>query len=237
MYQSRLSRYQEKKFTIRILLAISGMVGLLLFIWFFGFKLLVGLSIAAEFLKGSGKPTPKAQNQFIAPPVLDDLPEATNSAEMTISGTAVPKQILILYLNDVEVKKLTVPDDGLFSIPDVQVKEGANNFTAQSVDDNQNKSGYSNTVSVSISRKNPNLDVTNPGSDSTVNGDNNKYQISGKTDDGNTVTVNGRIVVVNQDGSFTYPFNLSDGENKLTIIATDPAGNQTKVERTITYKK
>jgi hypothetical protein len=237
MYQSRLSRYQEKKFTLRIFLALGGMVAILLAIWFFGFKLLVGLSIASEFLKGSTKPTPKIQNQFMPPPVLDDLPEATNSAEITISGNASPKLTLILYQNDVEIKKLTIPDDGTFKIPKIQVKEGENNFSAVTVDDNGNKSEYSNIVKALISHKNPNLEVTNPASDSIINGDNNKYQITGKTDDGNTLTINGRIVVVGPGGTFNYPYNLSDGENRITIISSDQAGNQSKIERVITYKK
>jgi len=45
-----------------------------------------------------------------------------------------------------------------------------------------------------------------------------------------------RFVSVKDDGSFTYNLRLNDGENTLTIIARDAAGNETKLERKVTYQ-
>lgn len=57
--------------------------------------------------------------------------------------------------------------------------------------------------------------------------------VSGTTTPGSTVTVNGEAATV--DGSsFTYQYTLSDGENTLTIIAADAAGNTTTVTRHVT---
>jgi hypothetical protein len=48
------------------------------------------------------------------------------------------------------------------------------------------------------------------------------------------LTVNGAIVTVNPDGSFSYPINLQEGPNTITVIATDLAGNQSSTDtRTI----
>ena len=56
------------------------------------------------------------------------------------------------------------------------------------------------------------------------------------TDEGMRITVNDRIAVVKADGSFTYAMSLPDGETVLTIVSTDPAGNQTKTERRVKYQ-
>jgi hypothetical protein len=236
MYQSRLSRYQEKLLAKKLLLALFGSVGLIVLLWFFGFRLLVGLSIVADFLKGPVKQG-QGQSVIVQPPVLDELPEATNSAEITVSGRADAGQTLIVYLNDNEVRKLTVPEDGNFKIQNIQVKEGDNIITAESLDAQNNRSEKSNIIRVYIKRKNPVLDLGNPGSDTTIYGDNNIINISGKTEDGNTVTVNGRIAVVKPDGTFIYSYPLSEGDNRLEIIATDPAGNSTPIVRMIRYQK
>jgi len=47
------------------------------------------------------------------------------------------------------------------------------------------------------------------------------------------LTVNEAVVTVNPDGSFSYPINLQEGPNTITVIATDLAGNQSTDTRTI----
>ncbi|HZV82967.1 MAG TPA: hypothetical protein VFF53_12445, partial [Geobacteraceae bacterium] len=62
--------------------------------------------------------------------------------------------------------------------------------------------------------------------------------ISGSaTDSGGlqTVSVNGQVIVVNADGSFTYALPLVSGANAVTVVATDKAGNQQVDSRTITF--
>jgi membrane-bound inhibitor of C-type lysozyme len=62
--------------------------------------------------------------------------------------------------------------------------------------------------------------------------------ISGNASDAGglqSVTVNGQVVVVNPDGSFSYALTLAAGANTVTVIAIDKAGNQQTDTRTITY--
>jgi hypothetical protein len=47
------------------------------------------------------------------------------------------------------------------------------------------------------------------------------------------LTVNGAVIMVNSDGSFSYPIQLLDGPNTISVIATDLAGNQVSDTRTI----
>ena len=70
-----------------------------------------------------------------------------------------------------------------------------------------------------------------------MNGEKKAVIVTGKVKEDSTVTINGRFVVVQNDGSFSYDFPLNDGDTILKITATDEAGNQTSVERKVTYSK
>jgi hypothetical protein len=64
--------------------------------------------------------------------------------------------------------------------------------------------------------------------------------ISGNASDAGgiqSVTVNGRAVVVNTAGAFSTALTLAVGANTVTVIATDKAGNQQTDIRTITYDR
>ena len=61
--------------------------------------------------------------------------------------------------------------------------------------------------------------------------------VDGMTYDNVTVTINDRMVVIKTDNSFSYTYPLNDGDNILKIVATDAAGNQTTVQRKVTYHK
>ena len=62
--------------------------------------------------------------------------------------------------------------------------------------------------------------------------------VSGTTNDATSspvkVTVNGDAVTVQENGSFSKVVTLTEGENTITVIATDSAGKQTTVVRHVT---
>ena len=51
-----------------------------------------------------------------------------------------------------------------------------------------------------------------------------------------SLTINGNNATVNPDGSFLHTLTLAEGENTITIVATDKAGNKTTKTVTVTYK-
>ena len=63
----------------------------------------------------------------------------------------------------------------------------------------------------------------------------NEIMVKGKTEEKATVTVNERFVVVGSEGNFEYSLTLSEGENKILIVAIDKAGNKTEKELKVTY--
>lgn len=51
------------------------------------------------------------------------------------------------------------------------------------------------------------------------------FRVAGMTEAGATVTVNGKQVQINADGSFLIELNLVNGANSFEFISADPAGN------------
>ena len=231
---SRFSRFEERKQQRLLILAMCGTVAIIAFILLFGVKILIGFSVFVDRLHGTSKATQPTQS-LILPPTLDPLPEATNSAKLTITGKGNPSLTLILYINEVETKKLTLPQDGAIALS-VTGKNGSNTIRAKLMDDKGNISALSNTVEVMIKNSKPHLEVSSPQDNESISGDPKSVHVTGRTEEENRVTINDRIVLVKNDGSFDYTFSLHDGQNTLTIAATDSAGNQSTVERHITYQ-
>ncbi len=61
--------------------------------------------------------------------------------------------------------------------------------------------------------------------------------ITGVTEPGALLTIDGKEVEVAEDGTFSYEVSLKVGENKFKFIATDQAGNETLVEFIIIRKE
>lgn len=59
--------------------------------------------------------------------------------------------------------------------------------------------------------------------------------VSGTTEPGATVSVNGVYVVVDAGGAFSFVLALLEGENVITANATDPSGNSAEASVTVTY--
>lgn len=234
---SRLARFEEKKLKTRLIFAVIGMLLVVTLLIVFGFRLMIGFFIFLDQMRGKN-PTEQSQSTaLVIPPYLDPLPTATMSGRLTITGRGQPNATIILYINDSESRRETIPDDGIFSIVSQNLPEGTYTIRAKTADNNGNTSNFSNTITTTIKKRPPILTISSPIDDMIVSGDDNMLQIEGKTDEGVDVRVNDRFVIVKSDGSFTYPYPLEEGENTLTIQAIDQAGNMTQVEKIVTYKK
>jgi len=79
----------------------------------------------------------------------------------------------------------------------------------------------------------PSLSISEPEDGSTV--DQDSVTVKGTTDISATIEINDKKVD-NDLGDFSKEIDLKEGENTITIVVTDPAGNQTKKELTIKRK-
>ncbi len=237
MAYSRLSRVSDRKEKRRLVLAIVGIIAIFTLILAFGVKALIGFSLLVEKLRGGTSPITQQTQTIIIPPTIDPPASATNSATISVTGKAQTGLTLILYVNNTEYKKLSVKDDGTFKLSSVPLTTGANTISAKLTDEKGNISDLSNIVSVSYGNTPPRLVISDPTDNTTVSGDPNIVTVNGMTDDNVTVTINDRMVVIKTDNSFSFNYPLNEGDNILNIVATDAAGNQTTLQRKVTYHK
>lgn len=217
-------------------MAVIGMVGTLVFLALFGVKILIGFSVLVDNLRGNSPAQQQPQQSLVLPPVLDPLPEATHSATIDVHGRGTAKMTAILFVNDDEYKKVPIAEDGTFAVADIPVEPGAVTIRAKITDGKDNTSDFSPGITTLVDRTAPKLTIDKPEDNTTVNDGTHKVTVNGITDEDAKVTINGRIAVVKSDGSFTYSMPLNDGDNVLTIIAKDPAGNETTETRKVIYK-
>jgi cytoskeletal protein RodZ len=81
----------------------------------------------------------------------------------------------------------------------------------------------------------PNLEISSP----TDNQKTTEEQITiiGKTNPDNSVSINGNLTQLNDQGEFNYRFRLIQGENKIVIEATNRLGRKTRQTRTVYFDK
>lgn len=235
MISSRMRRYETRRQQHRITLAIIGIFGLVAFLLVFGLRILIGLSVLVDRMRGAS-PTPQAQPTVILPPVLDALPQATFSATLSVSGKGSPNLTAILYVNDKDVQRMPTDKDGNFVFKNIAFAEGNNTVSAKLTDEKGSLSDLSEVLSVMVKTSKPSLEVTQPDDNAEVHGDAGTVTVTGKTDDNVSVHVNDRFVVVRSDNTFSYEYRLKEGTNTLAVVAEDQAGNSTTVTRTVTYK-
>jgi bacillopeptidase F len=228
---SRIRRHTEREQKTRLFQGVVGIIAILAFLWLFGVRILVGFSLLVDRIRGGGTPEEMISESIILPPILDPLPEATPSSSLDIRGTGQPGATVILYVNDGEADKTIVTIEGTFTIDDVALLEGTNTVSAKQRDEKDHLSELSNILTVLVKRTPPALELTSPTDNSTVTGDSNIVKVTGKTEEGATLSINGRYAVVRSDGSFNYDYPLNTGDNTLKIVARDNAGNETTIER------
>ena len=232
---SKILAQQEREVYKRLLIVLSIVVFMLFVMFFWGLQILVKFAEVLDWVRGSNTTTVAQKTIPPAPPDLDSLPPATNSAQLKISGTAEPGGELEIFLNSQSQDRLLLGADGKFEIADFTLKEGTNEIQATVTNNAGVKSQASPTVEVVLDKTKPPLEVSNPNNGDTITGGNNRVEIKGQTEAGDTVTVNDLWAIVDQDGKFDYSLPLNPGENLLKIQALDIAGNKTEITRKVFY--
>lgn len=115
--------------------------------------------------------------------------------------------------------------------------DGSNTISLQVTDNDGNVSDTA-TVTFVISTAAPNLTVTTPTEGLITNS--NKVTVSGVATPGSdvvsiaSVTINGDAVEVEEGGNFSKEITLeSEGNNAITVIATDSLGKTTQIIRNV----
>lgn len=232
---SRLKRHEQKQFTRTLTIYVVIFLVIVVFIFTFGLKLLFGTALFVANLTNKKMPSPsltKTEN-FIKNIDVTDIPVATNSARFTIAGEILNFDKVSFYINGEKVKELTLPYSDSFIQEIGDLKKGANDIflSASSNGDKTSKSSPHYTITY-LSDK-PKLDISEP-SDS-VKTNKQEIKVAGSTDKEIFIKINDLPIVVDANGSFQTIVKLNDGDNKITVTATDVAGNIETKTLTVTY--
>lgn len=229
---SRRTRVQDKKQTRSALLLVIGSILLFLFFIFFGLPFFARVAIFISDLKKSSVPVQQEDKVPPGPPRINQLPSFTNEDKITVSGAAEAGSTLKFFINDKEVKETVIDDTSLYSF-EVELTKGENKLTAMAKDQAGNESERSPIVRVVYNDEEPELIISSPQDGAVIEGQ-KSIIVEGKTTAGNRVTLNDRMVIVD-DGNFSTKFTLSEGENRLVFTAEDRAGNFIEKEIRVTY--
>lgn len=239
-YKSRYKPFSikrsEKRVRQRLFLSI-------IIIAVFGFALISwilptfigGLSVLNQF-KTTSKITEPIEDTTIAPPVLNIPYEATNSAAISIKGYAQSSYFVEIYLDD-ELKSTTkAREDGSFISDPIELNIGSNFISGKAVNLEDKKSLSSKPIKVVFDNEKPTLEINSPSDNQETK--EKKFTVSGlaETQDEIDVRVNNFRVIVQADGKYSYTLELSEGENIITVTATDGAGNSSQLTRRLVYQ-
>lgn len=231
--RSRLYKRLESRSKKNLFLTLFGIILIVGIIIKFGVPLIINFTL---FVSGSGDTNQNVKQEdasFILPPILNPMPNSTNSAEIIVSGTASLNQSVILYINNNIVNKAEVQKNGSFEFREI-LPEKENEIKVKA-SLNKKESEFSKTLYISYKNTPPSLNVTFPSDGQSFSKDQNTVEVKGETDDLVKVTVNDFWAITDQGNHFSYTLPLKDGENQIKIIAIDLAGNKTEKDIKVTY--
>lgn len=233
MARSRLYKSQEKKALHKIVLSILGIIVIVIVLVKVAIPALVNFSLFLANLRGDATTAiSKSSPDYIMPPVFANTFTATNSATVTLNGTAQAKEQVVLYVNNNPTDTVDVKDDGTFAFKNVTLSPGDNTIKAKAKKDNK-LSNFSDSISIAYRNNAPTLTIDTPHDSDTVHQAN--IPVSGKTDPDNKVTVNGFWAIVDNSGQYSYTLTLQNGDNQIKVVSQDPAGNQTEKDLKVSY--
>lgn len=196
-----------------------------------------GFPLFIKIIAGEGVVVKNTEEDIIPPqvPMLSALQEATNEAEIIIEGYTEGGANIELNVNDVLNKTDKAKDDGFFSLV-ANLQNGVNRIQVRAVDGSNNAS-LSEVKLVNLDKEPLTLSITTPKDGTEYIGKNSQaVEIIGKVSKPNTqVLANNSFVDVARDGSFTHKLQLTNGDNKIKIVASDKAGNKDEVELKLIY--
>lgn len=235
MERSRLTRVKSKRATKQAVIYIIISVAIILGMITWGVPAaarLAGLLITEDTgIGGDSELRP-------TPPVFSDIPEATNSAEVAVSGFAQPGVEIALYVNGSEYKKILSDESGVFDFDNVAVTEGENTIYAFAITSRGQESEQSRSYSIAVDKKPPELTLTSPEDGHIYRGSTERIASFQGTvsEEGSRVTVGDRIAIVQTDGTFSLQYQMVEGDQEVSVKATDKAGNEQEVKVKIRWE-
>lgn len=188
-------------------------------------------------LRGSNNAITSNDKTPPAPPTLTTFSDFTNQQVINVTGSAEAGATVKLFLNGVE-QEVVVDKDGNFTFQNIKLLDGDNSISAIATDQAGNISQKTTDKKIIYDNKPPILSIDSPTDGSKFFGSGQRQiTIQGLTDSGANITINERIVSVDDSGQFQYTLTLGNGDNKFIVKSVDPAGNYTEKEITLNFSE
>lgn len=235
---SRLSRHAEKQSKKQfVLFGLGTLIILFLLIQFSGLLLGTFGNIIFGIRGEDATDESVLEEQFLSSPTLIEIPNATSSAQVNIKGTSSYEEgEIVLFVNEKEVDDISLNGSSNFEFKRVNLRNGENVINAKYRQDGKD-STFSQDYKVIRSSEKPSIEIASPSDGSSFTKADKTITVSGKTDSSNTISVNGFRAIVDSEGSYSYQLNLNEGENKITVEATNEAGITASKEIQVVYKE
>jgi len=173
----------------------------------------------------------------LSPPSFYNLPKATNQKEVNIEGFSQSGSTVKLFLNGPQKGETLAGGDSKFLFEGIKLNNGRNTIFAKAEDDHGNTSEKSEIGIIVFDDDRPKIEIFEPTNGATIKNLNKRVLIKGKANEKVKIRVNDRLAVQKPDLTFEFLLGISEGDVKITVKATDDAGNE-KIETIfIKYQK
>ena len=224
-HYSRLESVEERRNIKKAYrFAFLSIVIVIILIWF-GLPFMAKLSGFFTNLKSNQLPIEKTDNTPPAPPKIDEYSENTNKKVFEITGNVEEGSTVIFNFNSKD-NEILADRNGIFSIK-LNLVDGENSFFATAKDAAGNESQKTKIYRIVFDNEPPKIIVTSPPDGESFYGSKQQtVTIKGTCEKESSLTINERFVSIDDEGNFSFTFNLSEGENIINFKAVDKAGNE-----------
>lgn len=231
---SRLTSVEERK-NIRNAIFFGILTIAAIAIVFFAGIPLLGKFTA--FISDIGKGSKQIASQDTtppAPPRFNQFSDFTNQKSVTLTGISETAANVKLTFNGREQNSLS-DKDGNFTF-NLDLKDGDNTFSAIAIDTAGNISQKTKDMTINYDTKSPDLSIDSPSDGASFLGSKQRQvTIQGTTESEAKLTINDRIISVDDNGKFQYTTTLNEGGNTFNIKSVDAAGNVTEKSLTLNF--
>lgn len=173
--------------------------------------------------------------QPVTPPHFDNLPQATDSDSLNITGNVSRENGTVeIFVNNRKASSQEVKSGTEFEFRGIKLNEGENTVKGRYIL-NDRASEFTKIYVIHYTKEPPKLDEVSPSDGEEFKRGDQEIEVKGKTEPNNTVTVNDFRAIVNTQGEFSYFFKLNEGSNTIRIKATSPTGKETVKELKVSY--
>ncbi len=200
--------------------------------------ILEGIGNISQFLnRNDSKSISQQKNEeILLPPTLIDIPQATSSAYIKVSGKSEQTGTIEIYLNTKLEDEIESEAGKKFTSSLFKLKDGPNEIRTK-IKNESSESSFSESYNVSFLSKEPILEVSFPQDSSKFLKADKRITIQGKTDENSTVFINDTKAIVDSDGSFSHLIELNEGDNQITIRSRNQAGKELEKKITVNYSR